>query len=175
MIFTPTSLAGAFLIALEPKVDARGFFARSWCREEARAHGIEVDWVQSNISYNRRRGTLRGMHYQAPAWEAKLVRVTRGAIFDVIVDLRPSSPSYRRHFAVELTAAARNMLFVPCGCAHGLLSLADETEVFYEMSEPYRPEQARGFRFDDPQFAIPWPAGEKILSDRDRALPCYTP
>ena len=175
MIFTPTALAGAFLITPEPKADARGFFARSWCHEEARARGIEVAWVQSNISFHHRRGTLRGMHYQAPDWEAKLVRVTRGAVFDVIVDLRASSPTYRQHVAVELTAGERTMLFVPGGCAHGFLTLEDETEIFYEMSEPYRPQQARGFRFDDPQFAIPWPAGEKILSDRDRALPCYAP
>lgn len=175
MIFTPTPLAGAFLIAPEPKADARGFFARSWCREEARTHGIEIEWVQSNISFNHRRGTLRGMHYQAPAWEAKLVRVMRGAIFDAIVDLRPSSPTHGQHFSVVLSAGRRDMLFVPPGCAHGFLSLEDETEIFYEMSELYRPEQARGFRYDDPQFAIPWPAGEKILSDRDRGLPCYAP
>jgi len=175
MIFTPAPLAGAFVIAPEPNVDGRGFFARSWCREEARTHSIGVEWVQSNISFNRRRGTLRGMHYQAPSWEAKLVRVTRGSIFDVIVDLRPASPTCRQHFSVVLTAGARNMLFVPRGCAHGFLSLEDETEIFYEMSEFYRPEQARGFRFDDPQFAIPWPDGEKILSDRDRDLPCYAP
>jgi len=175
MIFTPTPLAGAFVVAAEPRADARGFFARSWCREEARAHGIEVEWVQSNISFNHRRGTLRGMHYQAPDWEAKLVRVTRGSIFDVIVDLRPASPTYRQHFSVVLTAGVRNMLFVPRGCAHGFLSREDETEIFYEISEFYRPEQARGFRFDDPQFAIPWPAGEKTLSDRDRSLPCYAP
>jgi dTDP-4-dehydrorhamnose 3,5-epimerase len=175
MIFTPVPLAGAFVITPEPKMDARGFFARSWCREEARAHGIEVAWVQSNISYNRRRGTLRGMHYQAPDAEAKLVRVTRGAIFDVIVDLRASSPTYLKHFAIELSAGERNLLFVPKGFAHGFLSLEDETEIFYEMSELYRPEQARGFRFDDPQFAIGWPDGEKILSDRDRMLPCYSP
>jgi dTDP-4-dehydrorhamnose 3,5-epimerase len=175
MIFTPTPLVGAFVITTEPNVDARGFFARSWCREEARAHGIEVEWVQSNISFNHRRGTLRGMHYQAPDWEAKLVRVTRGSIFDVIVDLRPTSSTYKHHFSVVLSAAERNMLFVPKGCAHGFLSREDDTEIFYEMSEFHRPEQARGFRFDDPQFAVAWPRGEKILSERDRNLPCYAP
>jgi dTDP-4-dehydrorhamnose 3,5-epimerase len=175
MIFTAIPLAGAYLVTAEPKVDARGFFARSWCREEARKHGIDVAWVQSNISFSHRRGTLRGMHYQAPDWEAKLVRVTQGSIFDVIVDLRASSPTYMQHFSVVLSAAERNMLFVPQGLAHGFLSLEDGTEIFYEMSEFYRPDQARGFRFDDPQFAIAWPSGEKILSDRDRSLPCYSP
>jgi len=175
MIFTPTPLPGAFVVTLDPLADARGFFARAWCREEARKHGIDAAWVQSNISFNHRRGTLRGMHYQAPDWEAKLVRVTRGSIFDVIVDLRAASPTYLKSFSIVLSAEARNMLFVPKGFAHGFMSLEDGVEIFYEMSEHYRPEQARGFRFDDPQFAIAWPGGEKILSDRDRNLPCYSP
>lgn len=175
MIFTAVPLAGAYLVTPEPKVDARGFFARSWCREEAKKHGIEVEWVQSNISFSQRRGTLRGMHYQAPHWEAKLVRVTRGSIFDVIVDLRPSSSTCMHAFSITLSAEERNMLFVPRGFAHGFLSLEDDVEVFYEMSELYRSDQARGFRFDDPQFGIAWPSGEKILSDRDRSLPFYSP
>ena len=175
MIFRPTNLAGAFVVELERREDERGFFARSWCEEEARAHGIELRWVQCNVSFNHRRGTLRGMHYQYPDWEAKLVRVTRGAIFDAIVDLRSDSASYLQSFQVELDAENRRMLYVPKGFAHGFVTLLPETEIFYHMSTPYRPGQDRGFRFDDPRFAIPWPAGDWILSDRDRQLPLYTP
>lgn len=175
MIFKATGLDGAFVVEMEPKQDARGFFARSWCKQEAAAHGIDVDWVQCNVSFNRKKGTLRGMHYQFPRWEAKLVRVTRGQIFDVIVDLRPPSPTYKRHFATVLSAANHTMLYVPEGFAHGFLSLEDDTEIFYQMSAYYVAKQTRGFRWDDPQFAIPWPAGEKILSERDRELPFYTP
>jgi dTDP-4-dehydrorhamnose 3,5-epimerase len=175
MIFTPTSLPGAFVVELEPIADARGFFARAWCKREAAAHGIEVDFVQCNVSHNARKGILRGMHYQHPRWEAKLVRVTRGAIFDAIVDLRPDSKTRERSFTVELSAANRKALFIPEGFAHGFLTLEDDTEIFYQMGEYYEPGQDRGFRYDDPRFAIAWPAGEKILSDRDRALPFYTP
>jgi dTDP-4-dehydrorhamnose 3,5-epimerase len=175
MIFTATPLAGAFIVDIERKEDPRGFFARSWCQREAKELGIDVEWVQCNISFNHRRGTLRGMHFQSPNWEAKLVRVTQGSIFDVIVDLRRSSATYKQHLGVVLSAADRRMLFVPKGFAHGFLSLDDRTEVFYHMSEFYTPEQARGFRWDDPQFAIAWPDGEKILSDRDRDLPFFAP
>ncbi len=175
MIFKETGLGGAFLVQMEPKEDARGFFARSWCKREAEAHDLDVDWVQCNVSFNRKKGTLRGMHYQFPRWEAKLVRVTRGSIFDVMVDLRSSSPTYKQHFGAVLSASNCTMFFIPEGFAHGFMSLEDDTEVFYHMSEYYLPEQAMGFRWDDPQFAIPWPKGEKILSESDRTLPFYAP
>lgn len=175
MIFKETELVGAFVVQMEPKEDTRGFFARSWCKHEAEACGIDVEWVQCNVSLTRRKGTLRGMHYQFPRWEAKLVRATRGSIFDVMVDLRRSSPTYKQHFAAVLSASNHTMVFIPEGFAHGFLSLEDDTEVFYQMSEYYVPEQARGFRWDDPQFAIPWPEGDKILSERDRDLPFYAP
>lgn len=175
MIFTKTPLVDAFVIEIEPIADARGFFARAWCKKEAAAHGIDVEFVQCNISQNVRKGTLRGMHYQHPRWEAKLVRVTQGAVFDAIVDLRPDSPTYMQHFTVELSAANRKALFVPEGFAHGFLALEDDTEIYYQMGEYYAPGQDHGFRYDDPQFAIEWPAGEKILSDRDRNLPVYFP
>jgi dTDP-4-dehydrorhamnose 3,5-epimerase len=175
MIFMPTPLSDAYVIDIEPIADTRGFFARAWCRREAKSHGIDVDFVQCNISQNVRKGILRGMHYQHPQWEAKLVRVTRGVIFDAIVDLRPDSATYRQPFTVELSAADHKALFVPEGFAHGFLTLEDDTEIFYQMGAYYVPGQDRGFRYDDPQFAIPWPAGEKILSDRDRDLPTYLP
>ena len=174
MIFTPTGLAGAFLIEIEKIADTRGFFARSWCKREAAEHGIDVEFVQCNVSHNISKGTLRGMHYQHPDWEAKLVRVTRGSILDVIVDVRPDSATHRQHYAVELNAEQRNMLYIPEGFAHGFLSLEDDTEIFYQMSQYYAPGQDRGFRFDDPGIGIAWPEGEKIISDRDRALPEYT-
>jgi dTDP-4-dehydrorhamnose 3,5-epimerase len=173
MIFRPTPLAGAFVVELERRTDDRGFFARAWCEEEASEHGIDVRWVQCNVSLNHRVGTLRGMHYQYPDWEAKLVRVTRGAIFDAIVDLRQDSSSYLQSFHVELDAENRHMLYVPRGFAHGFVTLQPETEIFYQMSTPYRAGQDRGFRFDDPRFAIPWPGRNWILSERDRNLPHY--
>ncbi len=175
MIFTPTGLEGAFVVHWEPQEDGRGFFARSWCKREAASQGIHVDWVQCNVSFNRTKGTLRGMHYQSPRWEAKLVRVTRGAMFDALVDLRPASPTYKHHFSAVLSASNRAMVFIPVGFAHGFMSLEHDTEVFYQMSEYYDPGQAMGFRWDDPQFAIPWPEGDRILSERDRNLPLYTP
>jgi dTDP-4-dehydrorhamnose 3,5-epimerase len=171
VIFTETKLSGAFVVDGEPIEDARGHFARTWCQKEARAHGIDTQWVQCNISHNRHRGTLRGMHYQFPDWEAKLVQVTQGAILDVIVDLRPESPTFRQHFSVELRAADHRMLYIPEGFAHGFLSLEDETTVFYHMSAYYAPGQDCGFRWDDPTVAIPWPTGDKILSERDKKLP----
>jgi len=174
MIFTPTKLAGAFYIEIEPIEDERGFFARSWCKREAAKHGIDVNFVQCNISQNIMKGTLRGMHYQYPDWEAKLVRVTHGSIFDVIVDIRPDSNTYKQHYAVELSAKRRDMLFIPTGFAHGFLSLEDNTEVFYQMAEYYVPGQDHGFRFDDPEIGIAWPDCQMILSDRDLALPAYS-
>jgi dTDP-4-dehydrorhamnose 3,5-epimerase len=167
--FRPAGLEGAFLIDITPAEDERGFFARSWCAREAAVHGIDPDVVQCNISFNRKRGTLRGMHYQAhPCEEAKLVRCTRGSIHDVIVDLRDASPTRARHVAVVLSAERRDAIFVPAGFAHGFLTLEDDTEVSYQMSAYHSPEHARGFRWNDPTFAIPWPMEPKVISARDR-------
>ena len=175
MIFTETKLKGAFLIELETAQDERGFFARTWCREEFEAHNLNPSLVQCNISFNRKKGTLRGMHYQtAPHEEAKLVRCTRGAIYDVIIDLRPASPTFKQWFAATLTAENHNMLYVPEGFAHGLQTLADDTEVFYQMSESYHPECAAGVRWNDAAFGIEWPDGERIMSAKDRDYPDFT-
>lgn len=176
MIFLPTSLYGAYVIELERLEDERGFFARTWCQREFQAHGVNLTVVQSSISFNRKAGTLRGMHYQAaPKAEAKLVRCTRGAIYDVIVDLRPDSVTFKKWVATELTADNRRMHFIPEGLAHGFQTLEDETEVFYQMSDFYAPEYARGFRWDDPAFGIDWPpAAERVISDRDRNFPSFS-
>jgi dTDP-4-dehydrorhamnose 3,5-epimerase len=171
MIFRETGLDGAFLVEIEKIEDERGFFARSWCKREAAERGIDVDWVQFNISHNVRRGTLRGMHWQYPDYEAKLVRATRGSILDVIVDIRSDSKTRGRYYSVELTADRHNALFIPEGFAHGFMSLTDDTEIFYQMSEYYRKGQDRGFRYDDPRIGIDWPAGDKIVSARDLDLP----
>ena len=174
MIFQPTGLAGAYVIAIERLRDERGFFARSFCAREFEDHGLNPSLAQCNISYNRHAGTLRGMHFQAaPFEEAKLVRCTRGAIHDVIIDLRPDSPTFMRHVGVLLTPEERNMLYVPEGFAHGFLTLEDHTEVFYQMSEFYVPGAARGFRWDDPAFAIDWPAPVSVISERDAAYPDF--
>jgi len=168
MIFEPAPLAGAFLIRLEPRHDERGFFARTWCREEYLAHGLNGDLLQCSLSYNHRSGTLRGLHYQAPpASETKLVRCTRGRIHDVIVDLRRGGPTFKRWWAAELSADNRNMLYIPEGFAHGFLTLEDHSEVAYQMSTPYRPESARGLRYDDPAFAIHWPFAPVVVGSRD--------
>lgn len=174
MIFEETELAGAFIIRPQPIEDERGFFARTFCVREFEAHGLEPRLVQCNISFNRRRGTLRGMHLQrAPHEEAKLVRCTAGGIHDVIVDLRPGSPTRLRHTAVDLTAANRTMLYVPGGFAHGFITLEDDTEVFYQMSEFYAPEAAAGFRWNDPAFGIEWPVEVTVISERDRTYPDF--
>src|SRR5690349_19228711 len=158
MIFHETKLPGTFEIELETKVDNRGFFARTWCQREFAAHGLDTNLVQCSLSFNPRKGTLRGLHYQAaPYAETKLVRCTRGAIFDVILDLRPTSPTFRDWVALVLTAENRKTAYVPQGCAHGFLTLEDEAEVFYQMSECQHAESARGVRFDDPAFQIVWP------------------
>lgn len=176
MIFTPTKISGAFIIDPEPIKDERGFFARSWCKKEFAAHGVNENLVQCNISYNHSKGTLRGMHLQAsPFQEAKLVRCTRGAIWDVIVDLRPGSESYLRHVSAELTDENRSMLYVPKGFAHGFITLKNQTEVFYQMSEYYSPEHALGYRYDDPAFNIELPIEIKVISDRDRSYPDFRP
>jgi dTDP-4-dehydrorhamnose 3,5-epimerase len=165
-------MIGAYLVSIHRLEDERGFFGRSFCREEFLAQGLSPVVAQCNISWNRRKGTLRGLHYQAaPHAEAKLVRCTRGAIWDVIVDLREDSPTRHHWHAVELSADNRLALYVPEGCAHGFQTLADDTEVFYQMSGSYQPGSARGVRWDDPVLAIPWPLADPVVSDRDRAFP----
>jgi dTDP-4-dehydrorhamnose 3,5-epimerase len=174
MIFKPTSLVGAFIVEPELHRDVRGFFARTWCREEFAARGLNPTLAQCSLSFTERRGTVRGMHYQdAPHQEAKLVRCARGAVHDVIVDLRPHSPTFRHHFAVELRRGSYRMLYVPEGVAHGFQTLEDDTEVAYQISEFHRPEAARGVRWDDPAFAIPWPEPVRLVSDRDRSYPDF--
>ncbi|HZP83020.1 MAG TPA: dTDP-4-dehydrorhamnose 3,5-epimerase [Chthonomonadaceae bacterium] len=169
MHFTATKIKGAYILDIEPREDERGFFARTWCREEFAAHGLNTSLVQCNLSFNTRKGTLRGMHYQAaPHAEAKLVRCTLGALYDVVLDLRPDSATFCQWVAVELTATNRRMLYIPEGCAHGFQTLEDATEVFYQMSEFYHPESARGVRWNDPAFGIAWPPGERIISARDQ-------
>lgn len=175
MIFRETSLPGAFVIEVQRLEDDRGFFGRIFCRREFLAHGLNPGVVQCSISFNRKAGTLRGMHYQeAPHAEDKLIRCSRGALYDVIIDLREGSPTFRKWEAVELTEDNRRMLYVPKGFAHGFQTLADHTEVIYQMSEFYHPESARGVRWNDPAFGIRWPAADReILSDRDRDWPDY--
>ncbi len=169
MIFTETALAGAFIVEPERLEDDRGFFARTWCHDEFAAHGLDPALAQCNVSYNKRKGTLRGMHYQAaPYEETKLVRCTRGAIYDVAVDLRPQSTTYKRWVAVELTADNYRMFYIPKGLAHGFQTLQDDSEVFYQMSECYHPECARGVRWDDTALRITWPLPDPIMSSRDR-------
>jgi len=172
----PTELRDAKLVELEKIEDERGFFARSFCARDFEAEGLDPCVAQCNVSYNRRRGTLRGMHFQrAPHAEAKLVRCTRGGIYDVIVDLRPDSPSFRRWLAVELTAENRRALYVPRGFAHGFQTLEDGCEVLYQMSEFYVPDAAAGVRWNDPAFAITWPIDDPILSARDASYPDFAP
>lgn len=174
MIFSETELKGAYIIKLEPLGDERGFFARSFCQKEFEEHGLNFGIVQCNLSYNKKKGTLRGMHYQiAPYEETKLVSCVRGAIYDVIIDLRESSPTYRQWFAVELTAENYKMLYISAGFAHGIQTLEDNTVVFYQMSEFYHPESARGVRWDDPAFGVKWPIKNHIISAKDRGFPDY--
>lgn len=172
MMFRTTTLPGVFIIEPERREDRRGFFARTWCQEEFAAHGLNPRLVQCSVSLNLLRGTLRGMHYQAPPHaEAKLIRCTQGAIWDVALDLRPDSPTFRQHVGAELTSENRLALYMPEGVAHGFQTLEDDTEVLYQMSAAYAPDAARGVRFDDPAFAIRWPIPEPILLDRDREYP----
>ena len=176
MIFTETSLQGAYVIEPELQQDDRGFFARTWCQNEFAHKGLQTQWVQCNISFNKQRSTLRGLHYQtAPHEETKLVRCTMGAIYDVIVDVRVESPTFRQWLAVELTAQNRLMLFIPAGCAHGFQTLTDVSEVFYQMSVCYAPAYARGVRWNDPAFGISWPEEKRIISERDRSFPDFLP
>jgi len=174
MKYHETKLAGVFEVRIEPQYDERGFFARTWCQNEFEARGLNSRLVQCSISFNTRKGTLRGMHYQVePYAETKLVRCTRGAIYDVILDLRVKSPTFKDWIAVVLSAETRNMVYVPEGCAHGFLTLEDESEVFYEMSEFYNAESARGVRWDDPAFRIAWPGKVEVISERDRTYPNF--
>ena len=175
MKFTETCLPGVFLIEIEPIADERGFFARSWCAREFAERGLNPNLAQCNLSFNHRAGTLRGMHYQAaPHEEAKLVRCTQGAIYDVVVDLRPGSPTYCCWAGRELTASNRSMLFIPEGCAHGFQTLTPNSEVFYQMSAFYYPAAARGVRWDDPAFGIDWPPAERTISEKDLSYPLWS-
>jgi dTDP-4-dehydrorhamnose 3,5-epimerase len=174
MIFAQEAVAGVWLVTPELRVDARGFFARTWCEREARALGLNERWVQSSLSYTTKKGTLRGLHFQrAPHEEVKLVRCTAGAIFDVIVDLRRDSPTFRKHVALELNAVNRLAVYIPQGCAHGYQTLVDGVEVLYQMSALYVPEASAGVRWDDPAFGISWPEPTPTLSERDRSYPDF--
>jgi len=174
MIFTETVLSGAFVIDPEAQEDARGLFARTWCQRELQTRGLETRMAQCSTSFNKRKGTLRGLHYQvAPAAETKVVRCTRGSLYDVIVDLRPHSPTYLGHVGIVLTADNRKMLYVPSGCAHGFQTLEDDTEIFYQISEFWAPEHARGVRWDDPLFGIAWPDDQRTIIERDLRYPDF--
>ncbi len=176
MRFIETPIPGAVIVEPEPRNDHRGSFMRTFCAEEFRAQGLAAEFVQCSTSWNARRGTLRGLHYQIPPYEeAKLVRVTRGAVFDVAVDLRPDSPRYLHWTGVELTAENRRALYIPPGCAHGFQTLEDETEVFYQISVPYRADASRGIRWDDPALGVRWPLPEPVMSERDRTYPDWSP
>jgi dTDP-4-dehydrorhamnose 3,5-epimerase len=176
MIITQSELPGAYVIDLEPIADSRGFFARVWGEEELAAHGLETQVAQCSVSYNERKATLRGMHFQrSPHEEVKLVRCTRGAMFDVIVDLRPHSETFCRWIGVELSADSRRALYVPRGFAHGFQTLTDGTEVFYMISAQHVPESADGVRWNDPAFGIAWPLEPTEMSDRDGNWPDFRP
>jgi dTDP-4-dehydrorhamnose 3,5-epimerase len=172
VIFTPAPIAGACVLAPEARRDERGSFARVWCAREFADHGLETRIAQISTSFNLRRGTLRGMHYQvAPHEEVKLVRCTRGRIHDVIVDLRPGSATYLKHFALELTPSNGLQLYIPAGCAHGFQTLEDASEICYQMSAFYEPAAQRGVRWNDPALGITWPIADPILNPRDAAYP----
>ena len=172
MIFTQTSLPGAYMNEPERHVDERGFFARIWCAKELEERGLKSRLLQSNVGFNYRKGTLRGLHFQkSPAAEVKIVRCTRGAVFDVIVDLRPDSASYREWFAVELSFEKRNMIYVPEGFAQGYMTLEDDSEIYYHTSEYFAPDAVCGVRYDDPAFGIKWPLAATVVSTQDRHWP----
>ncbi len=172
MRFRETRLPGVYIIQPEHIADARGSFARTFCAAEFTRHGLHPGYVQCNTSFNLRRGILRGLHYQAdPHWEVKLVRCTRGAVYDVVADLRPDSPAFLQWVGIELTADAGTAVYVPKGCVHGYQCLADGSEVFYQMSEPFRPEASRGIRWNDPAIGVSWPIPEPFISERDRNFP----
>ena len=174
MRFRPTPIAGAFIVSIEPRSDERGFFARTWCAREFAAHGLPDVIVQSSISRSLRRGTVRGMHLQLPpSREGKLVSCARGVIYDVIVDLRPDSPSYLHHFGIELDSEPHEALFVPPLVAHGFQTLVDGTEVLYQMTDYFAPELGFGFRWNDPTFKVRWPLGESVILARDQDYPDF--
>jgi dTDP-4-dehydrorhamnose 3,5-epimerase len=174
MKFLETKLVDVFEVDLELNSDERGFFARSWCEKEFESHGLESKLVQCNVSLNLRKGTLRGLHYQAaPFAETKLVRCTAGAVYDVVLDLRRESPSFKQWFGVALSAENRKAIYIPEGCGHGFLTLTDDAEILYQMSEFYHPEAARGVRWDDPSFQIQWPGNVEVISERDRTYPDF--
>jgi dTDP-4-dehydrorhamnose 3,5-epimerase len=174
MKFTETKLKGAFVVEIEKLTDDRGFFARSWCQKEFEAQGLTSRVVQSNVSFNRKKATLRGLHYQiAPHQECKLIRCTRGSVYDVIIDLRFESPTYRQWVGVDLTADNYSMLFVPEDFAHGFLTLADNTEITYQVSQFYTPGSEKGIRFNDPAFNIQWPLDVSVISNKDRTWPDF--
>ena len=172
MVFEQSTVHGAWLVGPTPHVDGRGRFMRAWCLDEFRDHGIDFQPVQANMAFSSALGTVRGLHYQvSPALEAKLVRCTRGSVFDVLVDLRPDSETYRTWFGAMLTADNGRMMYVPEGCAHGCQSTEEDTEIFYLTSTAYSPNQARGLRYDDPAIGIRWPLPATAISDQDRAWP----
>jgi dTDP-4-dehydrorhamnose 3,5-epimerase len=174
MMFRESKLRGVFEIEIERHVDERGFFARTWCKKEFEEHGLDSRVAQSSISFNARRGTLRGVHYQAaPNAETKIVRCTQGSVYDVVLDLRADSPTFKEWISVILSAEQRNMIYIPEGCAHGFLTLADNTEVLYQMTEFFAPESARGVRWNDPAFGIVWPEKVEVISERDRMYPDF--
>jgi dTDP-4-dehydrorhamnose 3,5-epimerase len=174
VIFEPTPIEGSFLVTMEPREDDRGWFARAWCEEEFRERGVDVRAVQTNVSYNRRRGTIRGLHWQVePYGEAKLVRCTAGAVFDVAIDVRPASPTYTRWQGISLAAGDQRLVYVPEGCAHGYQALTDGTELTYNVSHAYVPGAERGVRWNDPAFAIEWPLAEAIVSEKDESWPDF--
>jgi dTDP-4-dehydrorhamnose 3,5-epimerase len=174
MRFCKTSVEGVMTIEISPHVDTRGGFARAFCAETFAAHGLATHFPHANLSWNEKAGTLRGLHFQAdPKPEAKLVRATRGRVFDVAVDLRPDSPTYRRWTSAVLDATLRNAIYIPCGCAHGYLTLVDDCEVFYLVSEVYAPDLARDLRWNDPAFAIEWPRDPAVISAKDAGAPFF--
>ena len=174
MNFIETPLEGAYIIEPQRFEDERGFFARSWCKREFETHGLNSRLVQCNISYNRRKGTLRGMHHQEqPYAETKLVRCTLGAVYDVLIDLRPDSPSYKKWCSIKLTVDNRRMVYIPEGFGHGFMTLADNTELFYQMSEFYAPDSARGIRWNDSAFNIVWPGDVTVISEKDKNYPDF--
>ncbi len=176
MLFKESDIRGVFVIDPEPRADERGFFARTWCQREFAEHGLSLRIAECAVSFNASAGTLRGLHYQsAPHGEDKLVRCTQGAIYDVAVDLREGSPTQYDWFATELTAANHRMLYIPSGCAHGFLTLADNSEVSYQISQEFRLESSRGVRWNDPAIGIRWPRPVCVISDRDRSLPLVGP
>jgi dTDP-4-dehydrorhamnose 3,5-epimerase len=174
MIFIETKLKGAFIVELEPFADERGFFALSWSEKEFAARGLESQLAECNVSFNRRKGTLRGMHYQQePHGQVKLVRCTRGAIFDVIIDLRVESATFKQWISAELTADNHRALYIPKGFAHGFQTLTDDSEILYQMSDPFVPGSGRGVRWNDPAFAIAWPDATRAMNSRDAGYPDF--